>query len=274
MDVKVSIITVCYNAQKEIVSTIQSVLSQEFNDYEYIVQDGASQDDTMKIVKAYEKDFLRKKINYELYSQHDNGIYDAMNIASLKARGSFLIFLNAGDTFAHEKVLNKFNAVQRTQNADVYFGDAIMNNRYGVMLFEADLSLIKKRMPFTHQACFIKRSIFLSEFYDCRYRICGDYDLILRLYDRNCIFIPLNTIVCIYDMNGISSTQFLKKRKEHEDILSKNNLNNNFRKNVHLLEAYIKEMIYSIMPCKILEYISRLYMSKIKHYKYWDGDIY
>lgn len=274
MGVKISIITVCYNAQEEIEATICSVLNQEFFDYEYIIQDGKSQDNTMNVVRKHQKDFEQKKIDYKIYTQTDNGVYDAMNIAGLKASGEFLIFLNAGDVLAHNKVFSKFDILQRRQKADVYFGDTLMKNNCGTMLFKADLNLISRRMPFSHQACFIKRERFLGELYNCKYKICGDYDLILRLYEKRNRFVPLNTIVCKYDMNGISSTQFINKRKEHEEILSEHNLNNTLKKSIHIIAAWIKEFVYHVIPEKKLVYMSRFYMRKIKHYEYWEGDIY
>lgn len=90
--IKFSIITVCYNAEQYLKRTIQSVLEQDMNAYEYIIKDGKSTDSTMEIVHT----MLRENDNVHLVSEKDKGIYDAMNAAVDQAKGEYLFFLNAG----------------------------------------------------------------------------------------------------------------------------------------------------------------------------------
>ena len=89
----ITIITVAYNAVKDIENTILSVLNQTYPNIEYIIIDGGSTDGTLDIIKKYED-----KISYWV-SEPDKGIYDAMNKGTLKATGVWLNFMNAGDTF-------------------------------------------------------------------------------------------------------------------------------------------------------------------------------
>lgn len=93
MDIKITIITVCFNAEQTLRETIQSVLGQTFQDYEYLIIDGNSSDKTLDIVKEYKSDKIK------LYSEDDRGIYNAMNKGIAKAKGEYLYFLNAGDSF-------------------------------------------------------------------------------------------------------------------------------------------------------------------------------
>ena len=94
-----SIITVCYNAADTIVPTLRSVAKQSFTLYEHLVIDGASMDDTLARVDKYATPRTR------VFSEPDNGIYDAMNKGMGQATGDYLIFLNAGDSFASSDTL-------------------------------------------------------------------------------------------------------------------------------------------------------------------------
>ena len=119
--IKFSIITVCYNAEQYIKRTIQSVLEQDMNDYEYIIKDGKSTDGTMEIVHT----MLCENDHIHLISEKDNGIYDAMNAAIDQAKGEYLFFLNAGDCFANASVLNQVKMFLERTEADVAYGNII-----------------------------------------------------------------------------------------------------------------------------------------------------
>ena len=103
MCVKFSIITVCYNAEKYIRSTILSVLQQEYKNYQYIIKDGKSSDSTMEIIH----ELLDGNDRVKIISERDLGIYDAMNEAAELAEGEYVLFLNAGDSFCDGTVLKK-----------------------------------------------------------------------------------------------------------------------------------------------------------------------
>ena len=98
---KVSVITVCYNAEEDIEKTLLSVIKQSYKDFEYIVVDGKSKDRTMEIVNRYSKRITR------MASELDTGIYNAMNKGVRMATGDYCIFMNAGDTFAGAEVLKQ-----------------------------------------------------------------------------------------------------------------------------------------------------------------------
>ena len=98
---KISIITVVFNNKVGLEATIQSVINQTYNDIEYIIIDGGSEDGTKEILEQYSSN-----INYWV-SENDNGIYHAMNKGAAKASGSYLLFLNAADVLADNKVIEK-----------------------------------------------------------------------------------------------------------------------------------------------------------------------
>ena len=99
---KFSIITVCYNAASYIAETIESVLSQDYGDFEYLIVDGASSDDTVEIVKKYQDD---QRLTW--LSARDQGIADAMNKGANLAAGDVIAHLNADDYYADKNVLSR-----------------------------------------------------------------------------------------------------------------------------------------------------------------------
>jgi glycosyltransferase involved in cell wall biosynthesis len=121
---KISIITVTYNAASVLEATIQSVISQTFANYEYIIIDGGSTDGTLDIIQQYEK-----HIHYWI-SEPDKGLYDAMNKGLKAARGEYVWFMNAGDEIYHHSILDQlFGKVE--PDADIYYGDALFFNASG-----------------------------------------------------------------------------------------------------------------------------------------------
>lgn len=121
---RVSVITVCYNAVSAIQRTILSVLSQTYENIEYIIIDGKSTDGTLAIIKKYES-----RIAFWL-SEPDNGIYDAMNKAIDKATGEWVLFMNADDEFVDNKVVERFAFVAKTHKNMLL----IMVIRFSVMV--------------------------------------------------------------------------------------------------------------------------------------------
>ena len=114
-----SVITVCYNAENSIKGTIDSVITQDFDDYEYIIKDGGSTDKTPEIIYGIIKDHP----NIKLISEKDEGIYDAMNKAVEVSSGELIIFLNSGDRFADSSVLGKADSVIKGGDAKIFYGD-------------------------------------------------------------------------------------------------------------------------------------------------------
>lgn len=121
--VKISVITVCYNAESVIEKTIRSVLGQTYEDLEYIIVDGASKDHTPDIIEGYLADTRVKYL-----SEPDKGIYDAMNKGAGMATGDYLEFLNAGDVLADDQVLSHIAERAGQSGADILYGDILYVN--------------------------------------------------------------------------------------------------------------------------------------------------
>ena len=161
MNKKISIITVCFNSVETIEDTIQSVLSQTYKNFEYIIIDGGSNDGTIDIILNY-KDYISKFI-----SEKDNGIYNAMNKGIKAAKGEFVIFMNGGDCFASTTILKDIST-DLNSDYDIYYGD---NNK--ISPNSKRLKTYPEKLTFSffysssinHQSTLIRRSLFETYFY-------------------------------------------------------------------------------------------------------------
>ena len=189
----VTIITVCRNHAQELERTIRSVESQTWQEKEYLVIDGASTDDSLDVIKAHETSITR------WISEPDQGIYDAMNKGVRMARGEWVIFMNAGDTFASDDTLQR--VFGSPQNADVIYGDVIK----GELVKEAEAPRNAHRMFYCHQSAFV-RTRCLREFpFDIRHRMSADFKQVKQLYLSGKTFLQLDFPVANFDTQGVSN---------------------------------------------------------------------
>ncbi len=198
---KVSIITVCKNAEKTIRQTIESVINQTWRNIEYIVVDGASSDRTLSIIREYSD-----KISV-LISEPDEGMYYALNKAIKKASGDIVGIINSDDWYeknALERVINAFDI----NNVDVVYGHYyIMHDESVKMLAKNEpLDTIWHGMPMGHPTVFIKRDIY--EKYGCfdtSYRIVADHELMLRFYSHGVRFCEIDSVLANFRLSGVST---------------------------------------------------------------------
>ena len=184
MDPLFSIITVTWNAASVIAPTLRSVEWQTSTDYEMLIIDGASTDDTLRIVKQASIASLR------VFSEPDNGLYDAMNKGISRARGRYLIFLNAGDAFADDTVLVRL-AMLTTEDPGVIYGQTQLVDKNREVVGKRHLTAPKrltvdsflKGMVVCHQAFVARRDLVPQ--YDLRYRLSADYDWCIRVLEKS-----------------------------------------------------------------------------------------
>jgi glycosyltransferase involved in cell wall biosynthesis len=209
---KLSIITVNYNNASGLERTIQSVISQTFQDYEFIIIDGGSTDNSVDVIHKYEQ-----QISYWV-SEHDGGIYQGMNKGLIQAKGDYVNFMNSGDCFHAEDVLDKIFSLDTT--ADIITGSHTGSPHpnigpKGVTMY----SLITGAVD--HQASFIRREVALRHPYDERYKIVSDWKFFIQaLVLDNCTFFYTDTIVVDVDMTGISNTNITLDHQERESVLN------------------------------------------------------
>ena len=189
----VTIITVCRNHAQELERTIRSVERQTWQEKEYLVIDGASTDDTLDVIKAHEVSITR------WVSEPDQGIYDAMNKGVRMARGEWVIFMNAGDTFASDDTLQR--VFGSPLDADVIYGDVIK----GELVKKAEDPRNAHRMFYCHQSAFV-RTRCLREFpFDIRHRMSADFKQVKQLYLSGKTFRQLDFPVANFDTQGVSN---------------------------------------------------------------------
>ena len=217
---KISIITVCYNSSKSIRPTIESVLSQNYADIEYIIIDGGSIDGTIDIIKEYQDEvpiFL---------SEPDNGIYDALNKGIVLASGDIIAILHSDDKFCDEYVVSDMMKQIEETKSEICFSDmVIIENSSGRVLRYYMARYFKKWMfrlgwmP-PHPTCFINKSLF-DEFglYSTKYKIAGDFDLLVRFfYSRNIRWSYLGRISIKMSSGGVSNSGWRSKRLIFNEI--------------------------------------------------------
>lgn len=209
-----TVITVCYQAEECIEKTIRSVLEQTFTDYEYLVIDGLSTDGTAALAASYTAAFEEKGISYVVTSERDRGIYHAMNKGIERAKGQWMVFLNASDTFYDSRVLRQVSAAVQT-DAGVICGATYME-KDGMYKIErpAPQNKLPDIMPACHQSIFWESGLLKKYKYDERYRICADRECLTR-YQRDGIgFFDIDTIVSVYTWDGVSSHEIKKMAEE------------------------------------------------------------
>ena len=210
-DISVSIITVVFNADKDLEETILSVINQNYPNYEYIIVDGDSQKNTIDVIRKYD-DSIDVWI-----SEPDKGIYDAMNKGIKLARGKWVNFMNAGDKFVDSERLRLIEFDKYTDHALIY-GNKILNNS---MDFPLDIKMLKKgEIMACHQSMFFNKGILKNQlYYDLRFPIYADYELVNRIYNKNYNMVYVDINIAVFQGNGISSEISFQKRKDKYRII-------------------------------------------------------
>ena len=218
---KVTVITVSYNSEKVIIPTIESILNQTFDNFEYLIIDGNSTDKTVEIFKSYDIKFKEKNISYKWISEPDKGIYDAMNKGILMAKGQWCNFMNTGDSFFSNDTLKKvFNDSEDYNKIALLYGHKIYENTPIKPL--PIKALTYGAIMGNHQSMFFNKHILKEELvYDLRYPIYGDYELVNRIFLKygEVSFHKINISIANYQGGGISSKPSLQKRKDKFLIL-------------------------------------------------------
>ena len=192
---KVSIITVVFNNKNTMQSAIESVLSQDYDNIEYIVVDGGSTDGTLDVIDSY-------KDNIDiLISEPDKGIYDAMNKGILRASGDIIGILNSDDFYAENDIISIVVKTFKEQNVDSVYADLEYvqekdtNNvvRYWRSKKFRD-GLFKNGWQLAHPTFFVKKEIYEKYgLFNLEFTLAADYELMLRLLNRykvSSVYVP------------------------------------------------------------------------------------
>lgn len=216
-----SIIVVCLNAGNRLKDTLESICKQTYKNYEVIIKDGGSKDGSLACVPSQE--------NIRVIEEKDCGIYDAMNQAISYAKGEYLLFLNTGDLFYDEHVLEKIaSVIKKEKDKARDFEGIIYGNMYHLGL-QSVIYASSSINDFTcyrnipcHQTCFYHRSMFATRGYHQQYNVRADYEHFLWCYyEKKTKFVYTETIVASYEGGGYSETKENRKRSatQHKEIV-------------------------------------------------------
>jgi len=204
---KLTIVTVCYNEEKSIAKTIESVLQQTAKNFEYIICDGMSKDRTVEIAESYGEDFKCRGISYTVCSQKDDGLYDAMNKGILRARGEYIYFLNAGDRLYDAGVLKKvIEYIDSHENIDVIYGDVAILERGVVSFGTGNHENLEKSMSIAHPASFVLTKLMVENLFDTKFKIAADYDFFLKMKLQNKKFEHINVVISYFEFSVVTTT--------------------------------------------------------------------
>lgn len=190
----VTVITVCYNAREMLLRTMNSVWAQTYKHVEYVIVDGASTDGTLELLEEY-----GGRIDHWV-SESDKGIYDAMNKGVSMAKGKWVIFMNAGDCFADNHVLENVFSVPR--QADVIYGDVVK----GGVVKKASSPRNAHRMFFCHQSVFVKIESLKAFPFDISHKMSADFKQMKQLWLAGKQFLQLDFPIADFDVQGVSNT--------------------------------------------------------------------
>lgn len=214
---KISIVTVAFNCKSVIENTIKSVLNQSYSNIEYLVIDGASNDGTMDVINRY-----RQRIDY-VSSEPDKGIYDAMNKGISHATGDFIIFMNAGDSFYSDRILEKI--VPQIENETIVaYGDIMkVAKRYMYLAKPSPLTEMNFHMTVFHQATLTRLDYHRRNLFDVSFRSSGDYNFFYSAALRDKVkFQYIPEIIANFDcVDGTSNANFKRSQRENLRIWNK-----------------------------------------------------
>jgi len=212
-----SIITVVYNAEELVERTLKSVAEQSLQELEHWIIDGASTDTTLQVVERF------RHSRMHVVSERDAGIYDAMNKGLMRATGTFVIFLNAGDEFYDAQVLER--ALKQNGHADFIYGETAVVDVKGSMLGDRRLKppavltwkSLQRGMCVSHQSIFMRRE--LAEPYDLHYRISADIDWTIRMLRKSSSSVNAKCYISKFLEGGVSTSRRNQGLRERFQIM-------------------------------------------------------
>lgn len=220
-----SIITVVFNGEQLLPGTVESVLSQDFSDYEYWIIDGASKDGTVALIAAY----AAQNPQIHWLSERDKGLYDAMNKGLARAKGEFVWFLNAGDHLHAPDTLRRAAAMVGPQT-DVLYGETLLvddaRTPQGTMSELSTRSLPQqlhwrdflRGMLVVHQS-FVPRTALAAPYIDGN--LCADYDWCIRILKQSRETVNTRIILTNYLMGGLSKQKHRQSLKDRFAVMRK-----------------------------------------------------
>ena len=258
-----TVIAINYNHNEGLIKTIESIINQTRTDFEFIIIDRGSNDESLSTIKKYDK-----HINYWV-SEKDKGVYDAMNKGIQLAQGRFINFMNSGDYYFTNTILEEIHHKFKS-DVGVLYGDSFYFNESGYDRIEKAPSKLSfshfVNSGINHQASFIKRDLFFKYFmYNLEYKISSDWEFFIYvLCKKNEPYEYLQKTICYYDFSGISAIpeNLHVYHKERETIMKKHfsSFYEDFVYYNTVIDRRIRK-VYKIKSNKILWSILKIFIS-------------
>ena len=206
MEFLLSIVTINYNNKAGLQKTVESVINQTYNQFEYLVIDGGSTDGSNEIVLQH-----TDKIHYAV-SEKDGGIYNAMNKGILAAKGKYILFINSGDVLFESTTLQACIPYLQ-QDIDFVYGNTYFEKggKKSFVNYPDKLSFaFFLTDSLCHQSTFIKRELFANSLYNETAKIVSDWEFfVIKICKENKTYQHINITVSVFDASGASSEQLL-----------------------------------------------------------------
>ena len=224
-EIRYSILVVCLNAGQRLIDTVESIINQSYQNYEIVIKDGESTDGSVEQVRSQYAEYIDR---IHIYSEKDSGIYDAMNQAVTYAKGEYYLFLNTGDSFYDEQVLEKITdgIIEKQKEIGTYPG-IVYGNMYHKALDNVIYAAPQindftcyRNVP-CHQTCFYHKSMFTERGYEPKYNVRADYEHFLWcFYEKKAKIYYLPVMTASYEGGGYSETKEHRKQsaRQHREI--------------------------------------------------------
>jgi len=215
---KFTIITVVKNRKEDLIATINSVLSQKYKNFEYIVFDGYSTDGTKELIN------INYKGRFKYIYKKDKNLYDALNRSIVLSKGSYIGILHAGDIFYSDNLLSNINK-KISKEYDFIFGDLIFYNKYLKIkrVWKCNVKNLNKFNCFKipHTTLFVNKNLFLNKrlYYNIKYDISSDLDFIIKLVNISTNYLYIKNFFICMKMGGLSTSYNHFLRKTFQDMV-------------------------------------------------------
>jgi len=207
----VSVVTVCFNSEKTIRHTIESVLQQDYKEIEYLIIDGCSQDNTVSIAKEYEDKFIEKGYLYRIISEKDHGIYDAMNKGIHLATGELIGLINSDDWYEHNAVSTAVEIFEK-EHYDMFYADINLIKADGTVIVKhSKLDRFPTSRHWNHPTTFITKKTYNELGVYRNEGIHDDFDLVLRIRKAGKKVVIKNVVLANFCVGGTSNDKEIKK---------------------------------------------------------------
>ena len=256
--IKFTIIVVSLNTKKDFLKTINSIKKQKFKNYEVIIVDGKSNDGTIEKINKIKDKKIKSIIG------KDKGIYDAMNKGISRSLGDWVIFLNSGDLFYDQNVLQKIS--QKTKDKyEILYGDTVVRNQsFSYKIMAKKFTQVTVLMPFCHQSTAVKKNLLIKNKFSLKYKIASDFNFFIKIFNSKHFFYNMNIIISKVKFNGLSDINRNQVFNENIEIIKKNNYHFSLILKLIILKNFnlLKNILKNILPKSLI-----ILILKIKYIK-------